>query len=307
MKFGKVEHPRQLNAPIPQLIPKIGSQAENPSKPSTPLRIHLGAPVWGKKEWVGKLYPPKTQAKDYLKYYALQMNSIELNTTYYRIPDPTTVQNWKQVVPEDFTFCPKVYMGISQFGKLAEIPEITKRFCETSLQFEKNLGVCFLQLPPYFGPERILILNRFFKLLPSQLPLAIEFRHPGWFHRNQIIDLAFQLLSDHQISPVITDALGRPDVLHSSLSTQKVMIRFLGNSLHSSDYARLDQWVSRIGEWAELGIRDVYFFIHQHEEEGVIELVQYLVEQLNETYEIKRGIRLKGIDLNRAMPQIELF
>jgi hypothetical protein len=85
------------------------------------------------------------------------------------------------------------------------------------------------------------------------------------------------------------------------------MIRFLGNSLHPSDYSRLDQWIGALGQWFEGGVEEVYFFVHQPEEEGVIELVQYVVESLNERYGSAFDIRLQGIDLQRAQPQIELL
>jgi hypothetical protein len=235
------------------------------------------------------------------------MNSIELNTTFYRIPAESTVLNWKSSVPEDFRFCPKVYQGISQFGQLVQIPELTQRFFESVQHFGQQLGICFLQLPPHFGPDRILILKRFFKLLPSQIRLAIEFRHPGWFQNHRLVGSVFELLSEFQISTVMTDAVGRTDVLHTSLSTPRVMIRFLGNSLHPSDYSRLDQWIGALGQWFEGGVEEVYFFVHQPEEEGVIELVQYVVESLNERYGSAFDIRLQGIDLQRAQPQIELL
>ncbi len=307
MNFGKVTHPSQLNSPIPRITTQHSpAPPQQASAPATP-RIFVGAPVWGKKEWIGQLYPPKTSPKDFLKFYALQMNSIELNTTFYRIPEPTTVLNWKQSVPADFRFCPKVFQGISQFTQLAEIPKLLNQFCEAVQLFDQNLGTCFLQLPPYFGPERILILKRFFKLLPARFPLAIEFRHPDWFQDHRLIEGAFQLLSEHSISPVITDALGRADVLHGSLTTSRVLIRFLGNSLHPSDFTRIEYWVTRLGEWLAAGIHEVYFFMHQPEEAGAIELVQFFVDRLNQAYGKSHGIHLQGIELSRAQPQIELF
>ncbi len=307
MKFGKVERSSQLNSPLPDFLntPQIAASLKPAHKPQP--RICLGAPVWGKKEWIGQLYPAKTAPRDYLKYYAIQMNSIELNTTFYRIPDQSLVRNWKAAVSEDFKFCPKIYQGISTFERLTEVPDLTRQFCENIKAFDQNLGLCFLQLPPYFGPDRMLILKRWIKLLPQGFPLAMEFRHPGWFQDHSLIESAFEFLSEHRIAPVMTDALGRSDVLHRSLSTSKVLIRFLGNSLDPSDFKRLETWVTALENWFDAGVEELYFFIHQPEENGAIELIQFLVERLNQTYGSRYGIQLQGIDLARSERQIELF
>jgi len=307
MKFGQVEKSHSINTHRRDFLNQPLTGAGNQSKELSQPKFYLGAPVWGKKEWVGRLYPPKTQPKDYLKYYAVQMNGIELNTTFYRIPNSAQVTQWRESVQQGFKFCPKIYQGISQFDRLSEIPTLTQQFCQSVENFNQNLGLCFLQLPPYFGPERILILRRFFKLLPPHFPLAIEFRHPGWFHDHQLIQPVFDLLCENQIAPVMTDASGRADVLHASLSTSKVLIRFLGNSLDPSDFVRLDQWVNAFGRWFEVGISEFYFFVHQPEEEGVIELVEYLVKCINERYRVSHGLEIQGIDLQRSQSQIELF
>jgi uncharacterized protein YecE (DUF72 family) len=302
MDFGKVTSVRQLDTISFRLPTEDGRMPIFPSV-SAP-EFYLGCPVWGKKEWVGQVYPPGTAPKDYLKFYARQFNTIELNTTFYRTPDPTTVERWRKTVPPDFKFCPKVFQDISRFENLLQIPALTQRFCESILHFGDHLGTLFMQLPPSFGPNKIVILKRFFTLLPPGIRLAVEFRHPAWFFQGQLIHPAFDLLAEKRISTVITDVAGRRDVVHSTLTTRTAVIRFVGNALHPSDTVRIDQWVERLGSWFKKGVNQVYFFLHQPEEAGALELITYLNEALNQRY----PIHLRNWDPKLARPaQKELF
>jgi hypothetical protein len=83
------------------------------------------------------------------------------------------------------------------------------------------------------------------------------------------------------IGAVITDASGRRDVVHMNLPTPHAFIRFVGNSLHATDYTRVDEWVERIVQWREKGLQSVWFFMHQHDERYSPELADYVVEKLN--------------------------
>src|SRR5215469_5107383 len=80
---------------------------------------------------------------------------------------------------------------------------------------------------------------------------------------------------------VITDASGRRDVVHMELPIPHAFIRFVGNSLHPTDYKRCDDWVERIVSWHEMGLQSVWFFMHQHDERYSPELADYTVEQFN--------------------------
>ena len=102
---------------------------------------------------------------------------------------------------------------------------------------------------------------------------------------------------------MITDVAGRRDVLHCSVSNQIVMIRFVGNALHSTDRTRLDEWVQKFGEWFGQGIKQVYLFMHQPEEAGTLELIDYFVEKMNQEYHLE----LKSWNPDLADPQPKLL
>jgi hypothetical protein len=88
-------------------------------------------------------------------------------------------------------------------------------------------------------------------------------------------------LSELGIGTIITDAAGRRDVLHMRLTVPRAFIRFVGNSLHPSDFPRIDDWARRIKKWLDAGIDEIYFFMHMHDEGKSPELTQYVVQQFN--------------------------
>ncbi|MBD0333461.1 MAG: DUF72 domain-containing protein, partial [Chitinophagaceae bacterium] len=94
------------------------------------------------------------------------------------------------------------------------------------------------------------------------------------------------------IGSIITDTAGRRDMVHMHLTVPKAFIRFVGNSLHPTDYSRCDDWVKRIKCWLDSGLQELYFFMHMHDEAYSPELSVYLAEKLN-----------KECNLNLIVPQ----
>jgi len=89
------------------------------------------------------------------------------------------------------------------------------------------------------------------------------------------------VLKELNMGSVITDTAGRRDCCHMNLSINKAFIRYVGNSLHPTDYTRCDEWVSRIKHWLSKGLEELYFFMHMHDEALSPELTVYLVDKLN--------------------------
>jgi uncharacterized protein YecE (DUF72 family) len=254
MKFGKLEDISNVNFQLP-IDPKetknlLQSLPHSDKKPI----IYIGCTGWSMKEWVGKVYPKGSKPNDFLKYYTEQFNTIELNTTHYRIPTDDTIAIWKEASLEDFRFCPKIPQVISHSRDLGYGSGNVLAFCNAIQQLKEKLGCCFMQLPPYFGSNKLNLLEHFITNFPKHIPLAIELRHESWFNDKEAFEDVFDLFERNNISPVITDVAGRRDVLHQRLTTDKVLIRFVGNNLHSSDYERIDQWVEQIENWLEDGL-----------------------------------------------------
>ena len=80
---------------------------------------------------------------------------------------------------------------------------------------------------------------------------------------------------------VITDTSGRRDCVHMKLTAPVAFVRFVGNNLHPTDFTRIDNWVDHIKTWIDKGLREIYFYIHNHDEINSPELCKYAIEQFN--------------------------
>jgi uncharacterized protein YecE (DUF72 family) len=250
-------------------------------KPVKDPKVYVGCAKWGRIEWVGKIYPPKTREKDFLEHYVQHYNSIELNATHYKIYGADSIQKWVDKAGEqDFLFCPKLYKGITHFGALKGKEAMTTEFLKGVLAFGKHLGPVFIQVGESFSPRRKEELFTYLESLPQDLQFFAEVRHPDWFEEGAAIEL-FSKLQQLKIGAVITDTSGRRDCAHMYLSVPRVFIRYVGNSLHNTDYTRIDEWIERIKYWLGTGVSEVYFFMHMHDEALSPELTIYLVEKLN--------------------------
>jgi uncharacterized protein YecE (DUF72 family) len=282
MEFGKVS-PEELDSVSFKLPPdrEETTQLLSRLKNNTPTQVYVGCAKWGRKDWVGKIYPQGTKEADFLPHYAQHFNCIELNATFYRIPTRTQTKNWQSKVGDDFQFCPKFSQGITHIRRLKDAAEITDRFLEGVSGFGKNLGPVFLMPHPGMGPKTLDTIQAFIESLPKDIRLFVELRHKDWFENPDAFKKMFDIFEKTNAGSVITDASGRRDCVHMRLTTSDAFIRFVGNGLHPSDYTRVDDWVNRIKTWMDQGIKNVYFFMHQHEEVHSPELGGYVIQRLN--------------------------
>ncbi|MCB0706255.1 MAG: DUF72 domain-containing protein [Saprospiraceae bacterium] len=303
MKFGKLDDISQVDFRLPEEPSRNKLLLDN--LPEQQTEIYIGCTGWSMKEWVGTVYPPGTKASEYVTHYTRQFNTIEFNSTHYRIPDIETVNRWRQQSAPGFKFCPKIPQVISHSRQLGVDDPKLPLFCERVTGLDEKLGCCFIQLPPYFGVDRLPVLERFLGQFPAEMPLAIEVRHASFFESETAANSFFQLLEKYDRTAVITDVAGRRDVLHMRLSNERTMIRFVGNGLVPSDYSRIDAWVIRLSEWAKAGLKEIYFFCHEPDNILAPDLSLYLFQQLRHL----PGIKLRGpklLDSNNGQ-QISLF
>ncbi len=304
MKFGKLKEIEGVDFSLPPDHPATGTALESLPKRGVPAEVYLGGTGWSMKEWVGSVYPPKTPSRQYLRAYGQQFNTIELNTTHYRIPTAETVDRWLRETPEDFRFCPKVPQVMSHSRDLGLQSEAFPAFTRVIGRMGQRLGCCFIQLPPHFGTGKAPVLSSFLKAWPAELPLAVEFRHASWFSGEpKVAAELFEEMERLGKYTVLTDVAGRRDVLHMRLTGPVVLLRFVGNGLHPTDYERADAWVRRLSIWAEQGLREAYVFPHQPDNLKAPQMAAYLLEKLREA-----GLqRVRGPQLRSEQSQYRLF
>jgi uncharacterized protein YecE (DUF72 family) len=300
MEFGKVA---QLDNILWNLPPKPNIGVVKISKP---IFFHIGTTGWAEKEWIGSIYPKGTKPSDYLCQYAKVFDSIELNTTHYQIPDPLKIERWYDKSAPDFKFCPKLPRAISHHKGLGNGTENVFLFCQSILGLKEKLGPCFLQLPPYFNPDNLDILETFFQAWPEEIALHLEFRHEDWYLPSNLYKLS-ELLKVHQKGMVMTDVAGRRDVLNIGATTDVIFVRFVGNSGHPSDGERLKKWVITLSEWVDAGIQEIYFFLHQPQPKAILPMYQY-IKGLQKTSENFQNMReLKPDKEEPPAMQLKLF
>lgn len=282
MEFGRVpiETLDQIHFDLPD-DPVFNTSILSGVKIANP-KIYLGCAKWGRTEWVGKIYPPKTKEKDFLQHYVQHYNSIELNATHYKIYGAAGIAKWAATAKDkDFKFCPKMYQGITHRGSLHNKQFALDEYFRGIVAFGDKLGPIFVQVSDSFSTKRKEELFSFLDKLPTDLSFFLELRHPDWFAKENIRDEVMNFLKVHHMGIVITDTSGRRDCAHMYVTVPKTFIRYVGNSLHATDYTRIDGWIKRIQYWIDRGMEELYFFMHMHDETFSPELTVYMADKLN--------------------------
>ena len=165
-----MDDPRQQRFPV-----------ENPGRISPPEpRLYLGTSGWSYADWEGILYPeglPQgSRLSEYVKHYA----TVEIDSTFYGTPRNSTVEKWREVVPEGFLFAAKFPKDVSHDRNLVGVEAETDAFLRTMAELGDRLGPLLLQLPPSFTVEGMGVLEDFLKGLPQGFRYAVEVRHRSW-------------------------------------------------------------------------------------------------------------------------------
>lgn len=277
MKFGQVENPLNIDFCLPPDDAATTALLKGNDR-SKLLNVYVGCAKWNKTDLKG-FYPRAT--KDELSYYSTQFNSIELNATFYGMPSAGQVETWREKTPDEFRFFPKITQSISHMRRLNDVDSLTEEFCDNICRFEHKLGMVFLQLHDNFGHKNFDRLETFVSNFPKAIPLAVELRNTTWFNEKRISDEVYHLFERHNVTNIVVDTAGRRDLLHMRLTSPFAFIRYVGSNDPQSDRDRLDEWVVRLTDWVNQGLRDVYFFVHQNMEKESPLLSAHFIEKLN--------------------------
>jgi uncharacterized protein YecE (DUF72 family) len=218
------------------------------------MKLHVGTSGYSYKEWKGSFYPEKLSAKEMLSYYASKLSAVELNNTFYRMPQPAMVESWKAQVPGDFRFSVKASQRITHFKRLQDVDADTRYLLETVGALKERLGVVLYQLPPNMKKD-LERLRSFVKNLPAEVRGAFEFRHPTWFD-----DEVLEVLKNQNLALCISDTDDLP-VTHIDRTADWGYLR-----LRRVNYSKDDlvEWSARIKaqNWTTA------FVFFKHEDEG---------------------------------------
>ncbi|GAA0871744.1 hypothetical protein GCM10009117_08900 [Gangjinia marincola] len=276
MKFGKVDHPEELNLSLPLDHPE--TEAVLARATAKELSVYVGCAKWNRQDLKG-FYPRGT--KDELTYYASQFNAIEMNATFYRLFPKEQFKTWREKVPEGFKFFPKITQNISHLKRLLDPEPLIDEYLDHTLILKEKLGTIFLQMHNNFMPKNFDRVENFLNHWPDHVALAVEFRHTDWFNDDVVSHKLYHLLEQNNVANVLVDTAGRRDIMHMRLTNDEAFIRYVGAN-HSSDYDRLDEWVDRLLLWRKQGLNHIHFFIHQNIEKESPLLSAYFIKKLKE-------------------------
>lgn len=140
----------------------------------------VGTSGYNFPEWKGTFYPAKLPASQMLGYYAQRLSTVEVNYTFYRMPNAKTVAGWDEATPAGFTFVLKAPQRITHFARLQNVDDPLRYFVDTARKLGPKLGPILFQLPPNFKKD-LARLKDLLTQFPADLRCAWEFRHESWF------------------------------------------------------------------------------------------------------------------------------
>ena len=218
------------------------------------MKLHVGTSGYSYKEWKGSFYPEDLPAKEMLRYYASRLLAVEINNTFYRLPQRSMLENWKEQVPANFRFSIKASQRITHFKRLKDAEDETQYLLDTAAALEDRLGVVLFQLPPNMKKD-LPRLKAFLDCLPAGTRAAFEFRHQTWLD-----DETLHALHRGNYPLCVSDTDDLP-VTHIDRTADWGYLR-----LRRVEYSQADlaEWLKRVRDqrWKEA------FVFFKHEDEG---------------------------------------
>jgi len=221
----------------------------------------IGCSGWNYKAWRGPFYPRELAVARWLTFYTSRFDTVEINNTFYRLPEASTFAAWRAQVPADFLFAVKASRFLTHMKRLREPEEPLARLFSRASALGRRLGPVLYQLPGNFQID-ITRLDAFLQALPrlsggKRIRHVVEFRHPSWYVA-EVLDV----LRARGVALCLHDKDG--SAIDGPMEAPFVYVRFHGTSgrYHGSYSSRaLDRWAHRLAEQAQGG-REVFAYFN---------------------------------------------
>ena len=215
----------------------------------------VGTSGYNYPEWKGSFYPEKLPAAKMLPYYAERFTTVEINYTFYRIPNEKILAGWNRETPAGFRLTLKAPKRITHIAKLRDCAELLQYFMKTAATLGPKLGAILFQLPPYFRKD-LAVLDDFLPRLPAGSCAAFEFRHASWMDPE-----VFARLRARNLALCIADSENFSTPVEITASYGYFRLRDEGYTPED-----LKRWASIINA-STAACSDVYMYF-KHEEAG---------------------------------------
>lgn len=215
------------------------------------MRAWVGTSGWQYASWKGTFYPARLPQRAWLSYYVTRFPVVEVNNSFYRLPDESTFDRWRDAAPEGFVFAVKASRLITHLLRMRRADESVELFWSRAQRLQKKLGPVLFQFPPSFKAD-VPRLADFLSGLPVTMRAAFEFREGSWWR-----DDVFDLLDRAGAAWVLADRAGArvPTIVTGGWS----YVRFHQGQAGKPGYKRskLARWADRI---AGLDVETFAFF-----------------------------------------------
>ncbi|MDP2897566.1 MAG: DUF72 domain-containing protein [bacterium] len=219
------------------------------------MKWFIGTSGWSYEHWRGIFYPDDLKSKDWLSFYTQHFSTVEVNSTFYHMPNPATLDNWRKNTPDNFVFTLKMNRWVTHRKKLEDVGYPLNQFCGTARRLEHKLGCILHQIPPSMTKD-IPLLASYLTLLPKEVRHAIEFRHESWSDEE-----TFDLLHSEGVAYCIISA---PKLeAHIRATAPFAYIRMHGQGgWYASRYSDNDlkEWAGSIVKLARQGCYGYVYF-----------------------------------------------
>jgi uncharacterized protein YecE (DUF72 family) len=206
----------------------------------------IGCSGWQYRHWRGDFYPAELPQSRWLEYYAERFDTVEINNSFYRLPEAATFRSWKSRAPRGFVYAVKASRFLTHMKKLKDPDDPLRLFFSRADHLGRTLGPVLYQLPPHW-PVNIERLETFLRALPRRRRHAIEFREPTWYS-----DDVLALLERHRVALCLHDMPGSASGQHAI--GPFVYVRFHGTSRYSGSYS--DPALARWADWMAARLRE---------------------------------------------------
>jgi len=239
------------------LFTEINAWNEACDVPTAMDAPHVGCSGWNYKSWRGRFYPHDLPVSGWLKHYATTFGTVEINNSFYRLPQRETFAAWRHQVPSHFLFAVKASRFLTHMKRLLDPDEPVKRLFSSVSGLGRQLGPVLYQLPATLKID-LPRLDSFLRTLPrgrSRLHV-VEFRDPSWYTAD-----TFELLERRRVALCLHDKLG--SAISEPIVGPFVYVRFHGTSgRYHGSYSRrqLDRWAHVLAEQTHRGKRVFAYF-----------------------------------------------
>jgi uncharacterized protein YecE (DUF72 family) len=208
--------------------------------------VRIGCSGWNYPHWRERVYPRGLPQRRWLEHYATLFDTVEVNSTFYRLPRRDAVAAWVQQTPRDFLFAVKASRFLTHMKRLTDMGRGVERFYERiePLVDSPTMGPVLWQLPETFRRDDDRLASALERLPPGRH--CFEFRHESWFARD-----VYALLREHDVALVIGDHPERPFQAHE-LTADWTFVRFhYGSRGRGGNYSdrELETWKRRLAAW----------------------------------------------------------